>query len=90
MWRSADRAAGAAWSTSWCCAGSSSPAVVPTVWVLQSLGLFKTLTGLIFIEIAFGLAFCTLLFQAFISAIPRDLDEAAIIDGAGRSGCSSR
>jgi raffinose/stachyose/melibiose transport system permease protein len=59
------------------------PAVVPTVWVLQSLGLFKTLTGLIFIEIAFGLAFCILLFQAFIASIPRDLDEAAIIDGAG-------
>ena len=33
------------------------PAVVPTVWVLQSLGLFKTLSGLIFIEVAFGLAF---------------------------------
>jgi raffinose/stachyose/melibiose transport system permease protein len=59
------------------------PAVVPTVWVLQSLGLFKTLTGLIFIEIAFGLAFCVLLFRAFIASIPRDLDEAAIIDGAG-------
>jgi raffinose/stachyose/melibiose transport system permease protein len=59
------------------------PAVVPTVWVLQSLGLFKTLTGLIFIEIAFGLAFCILLFRAFIASIPRDLDEAAIIDGAG-------
>jgi raffinose/stachyose/melibiose transport system permease protein len=59
------------------------PAVVPTVWVLQSLGLFKTLTGLIFIEIAFGLAFCILLFRAFIATIPRDLDEAAIIDGAG-------
>jgi raffinose/stachyose/melibiose transport system permease protein len=56
------------------------PAVVPTVWVLQSLGLFKTLTGLMFIEIAFGLAFCILLFQAFIATIPRDLDEAAIID----------
>ena len=58
------------------------PAVVPTVWVLQSLGLFKTLTGLIFVEIAFGLAFCVLLFRAFIASIPRDLDEAAIIDGA--------
>jgi raffinose/stachyose/melibiose transport system permease protein len=58
------------------------PAVVPTVWVLQSLGLFKTLGGLILIEIAFGLAFCILLFRAFIATIPRDLDEAAIIDGA--------
>lgn len=59
------------------------PAVVPTVWVLQQLGLFKTMSGMIFIEVAFGLAFCVLLFRAFISSIPRELDEAAIIDGAG-------
>ena len=59
------------------------PAVVPTVKVLQDLNLFKTLTGLILIEIAFGLSFCILLFRAFISTIPRELDEAARIDGAG-------
>jgi raffinose/stachyose/melibiose transport system permease protein len=59
------------------------PAVVPTVWVLQELGLFKTLSGLILIEVAFGLSFCILLFRAFIATIPRDLDEAATIDGAG-------
>jgi raffinose/stachyose/melibiose transport system permease protein len=59
------------------------PAVVPTIWVLQRLGLFRTMPGLILIEVAFGLAFCVLLFQAFISSIPRELDEAAIIDGAG-------
>ncbi len=59
------------------------PAVVPTVWVLQEINLFKTLTGLILIEIAFGLSFCILLFRAFISTIPRELDEAATIDGAG-------
>jgi len=58
------------------------PAVVPTVWVLQTIGLFKTLPGLILVEVAFGLAFCILLFQAFISTIPRELDEAALIDGA--------
>jgi raffinose/stachyose/melibiose transport system permease protein len=57
------------------------PAVVPTIWVLQSLGLFKTLPGLILIEVAFGLSFCILVFRAFISTIPRELDEAAIIDG---------
>jgi raffinose/stachyose/melibiose transport system permease protein len=59
------------------------PAVVPTVWVLQKLGLFKTMSGMILIELAFGLAFCVLLFRAFIGSIPRDLDEAAMIDGAG-------
>jgi len=59
------------------------PAVVPTIWVLQKVGLFKTMPGLILVEIAYGLAFCVLLFQAFISTIPRELDEAAIIDGAG-------
>ena len=59
------------------------PAVVPTIWVLQKLELFRTLHGLILIEVAFGLAFTVLLFQAFISSIPRELDEAAILDGAG-------
>jgi raffinose/stachyose/melibiose transport system permease protein len=59
------------------------PAVVPTIWVLQTLGIFKTLHGLILIEVAFGLSFCILLFRAFVSTIPRELDEAALIDGAG-------
>jgi raffinose/stachyose/melibiose transport system permease protein len=62
------------------------PAVVPTIWVMQKLGVFKTMPGLIMVEIAFGLSFCVLLFQAFISTIPRELDEAAIIDGAGPLG----
>lgn len=59
------------------------PAVVPTVWVLQGIGLFKTMSGMVLIEVAFGLAFCVLLFRAFIGSIPRELDEAAVIDGAG-------
>jgi len=59
------------------------PAVVPTIWLLQSLGLFKTLPGLILIEVTFGLSFCILLFRAFVGTIPRELDEAALIDGAG-------
>ena len=59
------------------------PAVVPTIWVLQRLGLFRTMPGLILVEVAFGLAFCVLLFRAFIASIPKELDEAAVIDGAG-------
>jgi len=59
------------------------PAVVPTIWVMQSLHLFKTLPGLIMIEVAFGLAFTVLIMRAFIATIPREIDEAAIVDGAG-------
>jgi raffinose/stachyose/melibiose transport system permease protein len=58
------------------------PAIVPTIWVLQKVGLFKTMPGLILIEIAYGLPFCILLFRAFIASVPRELDEAAIVDGA--------
>jgi raffinose/stachyose/melibiose transport system permease protein len=59
------------------------PAVVPTIWVMQGLSLFKTLPGMILIEATFGLSFCILLFRAFVATIPRELDEAAVIDGAG-------
>ncbi|EPX87878.1 carbohydrate ABC transporter membrane protein 2, CUT1 family [Rubellimicrobium thermophilum DSM 16684] len=58
------------------------PAVVPTIWVLQNLGLFKTIHGMILIQVAYGLSFAVLLYRSFIASIPRSLDEAAIIDGA--------
>ncbi|MGP3918250.1 carbohydrate ABC transporter permease [Nonomuraea sp. 10N515B] len=57
------------------------PAIVPTIWLLQAIGLFKTLPGLILVEVAYGLSYAVLLFRAFIAAIPRELDEAAQIDG---------
>lgn len=59
------------------------PAVVPTIWVMQALNLFKTLPGLILIELAFGLSFTVLTIRAFIATIPKEIDEAAIVDGAG-------
>jgi ABC-type sugar transport system, permease component len=59
------------------------PAIVPTIFVLQSTGLYKTLIGLILVEVAFLLPFSVLIFRAFVASIPRELDEAAIMDGAG-------
>jgi raffinose/stachyose/melibiose transport system permease protein len=59
------------------------PAVVPTIWLLQGLGIFKTLFSGVVIEATFGLSFSILLFRAFVATIPRELDEAAVIDGAG-------
>ncbi len=58
------------------------PAVVPTIFLLQWLGIYKTLFGLIMVEVAFTLSFATLIFRAFMASIPRELDEAAIMDGA--------
>ncbi|SFK97473.1 raffinose/stachyose/melibiose transport system permease protein [Paenibacillus sp. 1_12] len=59
------------------------PAVVPTIWVLNSIGLFKTLPGLTLVEIALHFPFCAILYKAFTATIPRDLDESAFIDGCG-------
>ncbi len=58
------------------------PAIVPTIWVLHLLGLFKSLYGMILIQTAYGLSFSVLLYRSFIASIPRELDEAAIVDGA--------
>jgi len=57
------------------------PAVVPTIYILQEVNLFKSLWGLVLIEVAYLLPFSVLLFRAFVSTIPRELDEAAMIDG---------
>lgn len=59
------------------------PAIVPTIFVLQFLQLYGTFPGLILIEIAYNTSFTVLIYKSFISSIPRELDEAAILDGAG-------
>lgn len=58
------------------------PAVVPTIFLLQWLGIYKTLIGMIFIQVALSLPFAILILRAFVGTIPREIDEAAIMDGA--------
>jgi raffinose/stachyose/melibiose transport system permease protein len=58
------------------------PAVVPTIFLLQWLGIYKTLFSLIMVETALQIPFAILVFRAFMASIPREIDEAAIIDGA--------
>ena len=48
------------------------PAVVPTIWVMQSLPLFKTLPGLILVEVAFGLSFTVPTMRLHLLHSPRD------------------
>lgn len=59
------------------------PALVPTIFVMQGLGIYGSFPGMILIEIAFNASFTVMIFKSFISTIPRELDEAAILDGAG-------
>ena len=58
------------------------PAVVPTIFLLQWLGIYKTLFGLIMVEVAYSMPFAILIFRAFMASIPSEIDEAAIMDGA--------
>jgi len=58
------------------------PAVVPTIFLLQWLKVYKTLFGLIMVEVAYTMPFAILIFRAFMASIPSELDEAAIMDGA--------
>jgi raffinose/stachyose/melibiose transport system permease protein len=58
------------------------PSVVPTIFVLQRIGLYKTLPGLIMVEVAFTMPFAILILRTFMASIPNEIDEAAIMDGA--------
>ena len=58
------------------------PSVVPTIFLLQWLGIYKTLFGLIMVEVAYTMPFAILIFRAFMASIPGEIDEAAIMDGA--------
>jgi multiple sugar transport system permease protein len=50
------------------------------------LGLVNSYTALILTDAAFNIAFALWILQGFFSAIPKDVEEAAELDGCGRIG----
>ena len=60
--------------------------IAPMFKILQPLGLTQSLVGLVVVYVAFNVPFATFLMQSFFDGIPRELDEAAMIDGHSRAG----
>ncbi|WP_106767373.1 carbohydrate ABC transporter permease [Paenibacillus faecalis] len=57
--------------------------VVPTISLIQMLNLSGTYIGVIFIYVGINVSYSTFIFTGFIKSVPRELDEAAIVDGCG-------
>lgn len=56
-------------------------AILPTIDLLQKLHIYKTMFGMIMVEIALQTPFTIMLFRGYMASIPRELEEAARIDG---------
>lgn len=59
-------------------------AILPTIKLLQVLHIYKTMFSMVMIETALQLPFTIMLYRGFMGTVPRELEEAAEIDGCGR------
>ncbi|MER7564781.1 carbohydrate ABC transporter permease [Streptomyces sp. NPDC097941] len=57
---------------------------------MVSLDLTDTAEGLILVNAAFNLPFCVWILNAYFASIPKELEEAAWLDGTGRFGALTR
>lgn len=64
--------------------------VIPTYWVLNMLHVANTLAGLCLVEVATMFPFAVMLYKGYISSLPTEIDEAAIIDGCGSASLYTR
>ncbi len=58
--------------------------MIPLVQVTSQIGLINSIPGIIIMYLGFGAGFSVFLYHGFIKSIPREIEEAAIVDG-----CSS-
>jgi multiple sugar transport system permease protein len=63
---------------------------IPFFLIYKELGLIDTRVGLIVIYLTFNLSLVIWMMRAFFDAVPRSLEEAAYIDGAGVAGAFVR
>ena len=58
--------------------------IIPFYILVKQLGIVNTRLALVLSYTTFCLPFCLWLLRAFFESIPRELEEAALVDGAGR------
>ena len=59
-------------------------ALVPINVIYSKLGLLNSYFGLFYVYVGFGISFGILILRGFFNGIPRELDEAAYIDGCNK------
>ena len=64
--------------------------LVPMVFIYHQIGMRDTRTGVILAHAAANLPFVVLLLKSFFDDVPREVGEAAVIDGASRAQCFTR
>jgi multiple sugar transport system permease protein len=57
--------------------------ITPLYRIYLAIGLYNSYTGLIVINISFQLGFCVFVLSNYMKTLPTELDEAALLDGAG-------
>lgn len=60
------------------------PAILPTIWIMKGLNIYKSIPGMILVETALQIPFTIMLYRGFMGSIPVELEEAGYIDGCGR------
>jgi multiple sugar transport system permease protein len=63
---------------------------IPYFRVMVRLGLYDTLVALVLVYTTFTLPFCILMLRAYFAEVPRELEEAAMVDGCSRLGAIVR
>lgn len=58
--------------------------IIPLFMVLRRLELVNTLAGLTVVHVTFVMPFALWMLRGYVRAVPRELEEAAAVDGAGR------
>ena len=59
-------------------------AILPTIWMMQNMHIYKTLFGMIMIEVAIQIPFTIMLYRGFMNSVPEELEEAGYIDGCSK------